>query len=217
LPRFIPFVEEVLGVPLNADLLKVPSPPKEIPAPVRQEAFSREIETALSPEQVVLDDRERLIHSHGQLSVEEIYRIIGGQCPKRIVDLVVYPKTEAEVAELVRLAERHDVVLIPYGGGTNVSGALLCPPEEKRMIVSVDMRRMKRIVEVDLENNLAVVEAGITGKDLEIELEARGLTSGHIPDSIEFSTLGGWIATNASGMKKTGMGTSRRLFWRPGW
>jgi alkyldihydroxyacetonephosphate synthase len=74
------------------------------------------------------------------------------------------------------------------------------------MIVSVDMSRMDRILEIDEKNHLIVVEAGITGKDLEAKLEERGLTSGHVPDSMEFSTLGGWIATNASGMKKNRYG-----------
>lgn len=67
----------------------------------------------------------------------------------------------------MKLAVKHDVALIPYGGGTNVSQALLLLPSEKRMIVSVDMGRMKKIVWVDKVNMLACIEAGITGVELD--------------------------------------------------
>jgi alkyldihydroxyacetonephosphate synthase len=93
-------------------------------------------------------------------------------------------------------------VLVPFGGGTNVTQALLLNPSEKRMIVSVDMSRMNKIKWVDKTNMMACVEAGIVGSDLERELKNYGVCSGHEPDSMEFSTLGGWIATRASGMKK---------------
>jgi alkyldihydroxyacetonephosphate synthase len=102
----------------------------------------------------------------------------------------------------VKLANKHNVALIPYGGGTNVTNSLLLSPKEKRMIVSVDMARMNRVRNVNLENMTATVEAGIIGVDLEKELEKYGVCCGHEPDSVEFSTLGGWISTRASGMKK---------------
>ena len=70
------------------------------------------------------------------------------------------------------------------------------------MVVSVDTRRMNKIESVDEHNLLATVQSGILGVDLETKLQKMGYTSGHEPDSIEFSTLGGWISTNASGMKK---------------
>ena len=96
--------------------------------------------------------------------------------------------------------------LIPYGGGTSVSNALQVPEIEDRMVVAVDTRRMDAILSIDEENRRVVVEAGITGSVLEELLEAKGLTVGHEPDSIELSTLGGWISTNASGMKKNRYG-----------
>lgn len=206
LPRFVPFVEQTLQVPFRPDGLREPRPPARLPAPVRNPGFLAELQKLIPSERMGADDAERLEHSHGQLSVDEIYRIVTGHAPERPVDLVVYPNSEAEVAELVRLADRHGVALIPYGGGTNVSGALLVPPGERRMVVSVDMRRMNRILEIDRDNQRATIEAGIMGRDLERELAEEGLTCGHVPDSVEFSTLGGWIATGASGMKKNRYG-----------
>ncbi len=206
LPHFMPFVEALLGVPVGPEHLQQTPPPPVLPEPVRAPAFLDELRAAHPGARIEDDDESRLIHSHGQLSVEEIYRLLGGGIPDRLVDLVVHPVSEEEVVTLVRLADRHGVVLIPYGGGTNVSGALACPPQERRTIVSVDMRGMSRILEIDRANGLVVVEAGITGKELEARLEAEGLTSGQVPDSLELSTVGGWIATNASGMKKNRYG-----------
>ena len=74
------------------------------------------------------------------------------------------------------------------------------------MIVSLDMARMNRIKWVDKINNLACIEAGIIGQDLEREMKSYGFVIGHEPDSVEFSTLGGWISTRASGMKKNTYG-----------
>lgn len=75
-----------------------------------------------------------------------------------------------------------------------------------RMILSLDMSRMDRILWVDKDNMIACVQAGIRGIELERKLKQQGVVSGHEPDSSEFSTLGGWISTRASGMKKNTYG-----------
>lgn len=116
--------------------------------------------------------------------------------------MVVYPDGHKQVEALVKLAVEHNVVLIPYGGGTNVTQALMLEERETRMIVSVDMSRMNKVLWVDRANNTAGVECGILGRDLEKELAKYGMICGHEPDSVEFSSLGGWISTRASGMKK---------------
>ncbi len=206
MPGFIPFIEDVLQVSINPEDVNVEIEDPSVPEPVVNEPFTAALQDRFEADQCVTDPDDRLTHSHGQLSVDEIYRVLYGAPLDRVVDLVTYPQCEDDVRDLVRLADQHDVCLIPYGGGTNVSGALSCPPDEKRMIVSVDMRRMDRILWVDEENHQACVEAGISGKQLEIALDAQGFTSGHDPDSVELSTLGGWIATNASGMKKNRYG-----------
>jgi alkyldihydroxyacetonephosphate synthase len=124
----------------------------------------------------------------------------------RCVDAVVFVADHNQAELLIAKAGEHKVVLIPYGGGTNVTEALLCDPNEKRMIVSVDMTRMNKIKWVDKKNMMACVEAGIIGKDLEKELSKFGVMCGHEPDSVEFSSLGGWVSTRASGMKKNKYG-----------
>lgn len=206
MPYFIPFAEEVLGVEIRPQDISVENDEKPVAEPRVNEEFFAAVQASFGVDQVSLDPGERLVHSHGQVSVDEVYRVLYGEPLQRTVDLVLYPQGEEEVRAIVRLADRHGVCLVPYGGGTNVSGALSCPPGEQRTIVSVDMRRMGRVLWMDEANLQACIEAGISGKQMELELNARGYTSGHDPDSIEFSTLGGWISTNASGMKKNKYG-----------
>ena len=203
--EFLPFVEEMLDIKIDYDNLKPVVTNRPVPRPALNDAFYQAIQAALAPEKVTTDDRQRLIHSHGQTTADEVYKVLYGTLD-RVVDLVVFPESQQEVETLIELAKRHDVCLVPYGGGTSVSCALQLPQNETRSIVSVDMRRMNKILWIDHENFRAEIQAGITGKDLEERLERVGYTSGHEPDSLELSTLGGWIATNASGMKKNKYG-----------
>jgi alkyldihydroxyacetonephosphate synthase len=113
----------------------------------------------------------------------------------------VRPGDETAVEAVLRAAIAADAVVIPFGGGTNISGSLEAPAEETRTIVSVDMSRMNQVLEIDDGSRLARVQAGVFGPELERQLNARGWTIGHFPDSFTHSTLGGWIATRSSGMQ----------------
>ena len=205
MPGFIPFLEETLAIKLDITDVKPERTDKPVPEPILNQGFIAALAAALPGGRTSDDRRERLLHSHGQTTVDEIYQVLYTHLD-RVVDWVVYPETHEEAAALVRLAAEYDVCLVPYGGGTSVSAALKLPKNEKRMIVSVDMRRMDAIEWIDRENMRAGVQAGITGKHLEERLAEQGFTCGHEPDSVELSTLGGWIATNASGMKKNRYG-----------
>ena len=184
----------------------IPESAPEVPAPHLDPRVMAALERLMPADRLSTDPATRLAHSHGQLSIGEVDRLLYGGRLGRVVDVVVEPVSEEEVRALVRAAIEHDASLVPYGGGTNVSGALMCPENETRTIVSIDMRRLSRVIAVDTTNGCALVEAGITGAALEEALAAAGQTCGHTPDSLEFSTLGGWIATSASGMKKNRYG-----------
>jgi len=149
---------------------------------------------------------ERATHSHGA-SLRELMHLRVGKFP-RVVDMVFFPKNSDQTEKFVELAHKHNVMVIPYGGGTNVTQALYLKQMEKeeRMIVSLDMSRMNKVQWIDRENMIACVQAGIRGQDLERDLKSNGVICGHEPDSMEFSTLGGWISTRASGMKKNTYG-----------
>jgi alkyldihydroxyacetonephosphate synthase len=205
MPHLIPFVEQMLGVPFDP-AAKIPLVAPVVPPPRIAPALLAALERAIPADRRSTDAEARLFHSHGQLSVREIdLALYGGGLP-RVVDIVVEPENEAEIDAVVAAAVAHGACLLPYGGGTNVSGALMCPQQDTRTMISIDMRRMRRVLSIDRANGCALVEAGITGGELEAALGAAGYTSGHEPDSLEFSTVGGWISTNASGMKKNRYG-----------
>lgn len=209
LPDFLPWVEEVMGIEIDVHDVHTPKYPPRIPKPVINGGFLRDIQGFLSEDQIVVDPLIRLRHGHGHTQ-EEMYAIKYGEIT-RVPDLVVFPTKEDHVCQLVRLALKHDVCLIPYGGGTCVTQALQCPENERRLIVSIDMKRMSRIVWIDPVNRLARIEAGAVGRHIMTQLAQYGFTIGHEPDSVEFSTLGGWIATHASGMKKNRYGNIEDL------
>lgn len=205
MPYIIPFANEEFGIKLDFSHKRPLTENPHITPVNRNEGFLAALAESLRPEQFTTDDRQRLIHSHGQTTTDEVSKVLYENL-ERTIDLVVWPESEADCLALVQAARAHNVCLIPYGGGTNVSNALQIPATETRMVVSVDMRRMNKIEWIDEANRTACVQAGILGSHLEELLAKRGYTCGHEPDSIELSTLGGWIATNASGMKKNRYG-----------
>lgn len=200
MPGFLPFCEDALGVKLDVSTPRKQAPLRVDPAN-KNYTFCAAIEQEFAPEDFTFEDRARAVHSHGQATADEVYQALYGRL-KRTVDMVFYCRSEQSAVRLTQLAAEHDVCLIPYGGGTNVTGALFLPEHEKRMIVSVDMRPLAKIEWINRANRQACVQAGITGIELEGLLRREGFTSGHEPDSQELSTLGGWISTNASGMKR---------------
>ena len=204
LADLLPWVQRKIHPDVTPFDLNPPHYPPAIPAPHENAAFVEAIRKQLQDDQLERDPEVRLRHGHGHTQ-EEMYAIKYGRIA-RVPDLVAYPSDEGQVVALVEAARRHDVVLIPYGGGTNVSDALRCPEDERRTIVSVDMSRMDRVLWIDPENQMACIEAGAVGRRIAKQLARHGFTLGHEPDSIEFSTLGGWIATHASGMKKNRYG-----------
>ena len=199
--NFIPFVEEILGVEFTLEPKIKEVEKKHVSDPNINEPFMADLKESFDIDRFSGEHNERLLHSHGQHSTDEVYKVLYNKLDQ-FADLVFYIESEEETVKLIDLAQKHNVCLIPYGGGTNVTNALRPPKEEKRMVVSVDTRRMADVESIDEHNLMVTVGAGITGKVLEQELNKRGFTVGHEPDSYEFSTVGGWISTNAAGMKK---------------
>ena len=209
LPYLLPWVRKVMEIELPVADTHPSQYPPDVPPPHQNLPFLHEIRNLLPDDAVTDEPLIRLRHGHGH-TLEEMYAIRHGRLD-RVPDLVVYPGTEAQVTAIVAAAVRHDVCLVPYGGGTNVTDALRCPVGEDRAIVSVDLSRLNRIRWIDPVNLMACIEAGAVGRQLQAELARHGFTLGHEPDSVEFSTLGGWIATHASGMKKNRYGNIEDL------
>eukprot|EP00944_MAST-04C_sp_MAST-4C-sp1_P007008 g7008.t1 len=200
MPSFRPWVEKIMSVDLAYLSLARENYPM-LPAPIYNKPFLEDISDRKCYKEIYTDDQCRLYHGHGH-TCQEVFELRHHETTKRMPDVVIYPGSHDHVVQIVEAAVKYDVVIIPYGGGTSVSGALECPEGEKRMIVSLDMQRMNRILWVDRENMMACIEAGAIGQDIADNLEKVGLTMGHHPDSEEFSSIGGWVSTRASGMKK---------------
>jgi alkyldihydroxyacetonephosphate synthase len=199
-PRLGPFLREALGLDVDA----VTGRPVDftrlaLAAPALPDELRGALEAAVGAAHVSVEPLDRLVHARGK-SLRDLVRHRRGDVG-RLPDAVVRPGDEAQVAAVVGAALEADAVLIPFGGGTNISGSLEAPPAEARPVVSVDLGRMDRVLEVDEASRLARVQAGVLGPELERQLAARGWTAGHFPDSFTHSTLGGWIATRSSGMQ----------------
>lgn len=208
MPGFIPFVESSLGVRVDLSDLNRRSE-RVAPTPRRNEELCAALAREFAADQYSSEPDARLTHSHGQATADEVYAVMYATLP-RVVDMVFFCRTQHDAERIVALAAIHDVCLVPYGGGTNVTGCLT-PPEDPRMVVSVDTTQLNRIEWFNPDNRQVCAEAGITGKELEAQLRRRGFTSGHEPDSFEFSTLGGWISTHASGMKRNRYGAIENI------
>ncbi|WP_369055475.1 FAD-binding oxidoreductase [Kineococcus terrestris] len=204
-PALAPFARRMAGIDFDAPPVRVPELSElTVPAP-RAPALLREaFVAAVGSEHVHDDDLDRVVHCYGK-SMRDLVRIRRGDFG-RLPDLVVYPGDEAQVEAVLRVALEHDAVVIPFGGGSNIVGSLEAPREETRPVVSVDMGRLRLVLEVDETSQLARIQAGALGPDLEEQLNARGWTLGHFPDSFKHSTLGGWIATRSSGMQSDRFG-----------
>jgi alkyldihydroxyacetonephosphate synthase len=124
--------------------------------------------------------------------------------PGRIPDAVAFPE-EGEIAELLRICGASGVRVVPRGGGTSVTGGLSCPEGEAPVVVA-DLERLTGLLALDRVSGLATFGAGIRGPALEASLAGHGLTLGHLPQSWELSTLGGWIVTRSSGQESIGVG-----------
>ncbi|HEY9721419.1 MAG TPA: FAD-binding oxidoreductase, partial [Oscillatoriaceae cyanobacterium] len=190
--------EEVQRPPIEESAIQLP--PSRLPA----EVFEA-IAQAVGELDVTAQARDRLVHAYGK-SYRDLVRIRRGQI-ENPPDAVVYATTEAQVEALIALAKVHGFAIIPYGGGTSVVGGLEMPENQReRTFVSLDLTRMEQLLSLDPVSQLAVVQPGILGPKLEELLQAQGFTLGHYPQSFEFSTLGGWVATRSAGQQSTRYG-----------
>lgn len=212
LPYLMNWFTDELGGNNSTQSLAQPLDLSKIPLPICCIQFKNEVKEWCK--YISEDPEDRLMHGHGHLC-DEIYMLRNNMYfDKRIPDIVIYPSCHNDVVEIVKLANKYNVVIIPMGGGTSVSGALICPENEMRPIASLDMTEMDKIHWIDPENFVAHIDAGIIGQDMERKLHKEGYTTGHQPDSLEFSSLGGWVATRASGMKKNVYGNIEDLIVR---
>ena len=163
------------------------------------EVMARVPPSSLPPHPLLtVDPEQRVRHALGQSFPDWVDARYGTLAT--FPAAVAFPTTNEEVQSLIAYARDVGARLLPYGGGTSVVGHLRIAPERQPVIV-VAMTRMNRLLDLNERSYLATFQAGVRGPDLEAALRARGFTLGHFPQSFEYSTLGGWIATRSVGQE----------------
>jgi alkyldihydroxyacetonephosphate synthase len=141
---------------------------------------------------------DRALHTYGR-SYRDIVRAFSRDFSPA-PDFVVTPRTEDEIAAVLAWCSAERVAAIPFGGGTSVvSGVEGAVGEAYRGVVSIDLRAFDKVLEIDATSRAARIQAGAMGPAIERALAEHGLSLRHYPQSFEFSTLGGWIATRSGG------------------
>lgn len=158
---------------------------------------------------VSVDNEVRLRHARGQSFPDWI--VMHGGDFEVFPDGVAFPESTADVETLLKLASEHDLIVIPFGGGTSVAGHIN-PQKGSRPVVTIAMSKMDQLTDLDSESQIATFGAGTQGPAVEAQLDAHGYRLGHYPQSWELSTLGGWIAARSSGQQSLGYGRIEQMF-----
>lgn len=186
-----------------------PTPPVAVdeirlaPSRLTEEAVAALVD--LLGQENVGTDRDSRLRRAGGKSYLDLLRRRGGDASDA-PDGVVRPGTTEETAALLALCSELAVVVVPFGGGTSVVGGLSGMDPDDRPSVAVDLSRMASVQSIDAPSSLVTVGPGMRGPALEEELGREGLTFGHLPQSWEFATIGGYAATRSAGQSSTGVG-----------
>ncbi|MBV9750166.1 MAG: FAD-dependent oxidoreductase, partial [Acetobacteraceae bacterium] len=142
---------------------------------------------------------ERAAHTYGKSYPDTVHGLLGeyGNAP----DVVAYPRDEDELVAVMDWAGGVQAALTPFGAGSSVVGGVepRIDGQRHKAAVTIDLRRMDRVIEVDRASRAARIQAGALGPALEAQLKPYALSLRHFPQSFEYSTLGGWIATRSGG------------------
>jgi alkyldihydroxyacetonephosphate synthase len=178
--------------------------PVTLPASGLPEAALADFRAVLGDDHVLVDDDSRRLRTRGK-STPDLLRARAGDLTDA-PDAVLRPDDAAQVQAVLEVAGRHHVAVVPFGGGTAVTGGLVARRAGFAGVVSLDLLRMKRLLGVDRTSMTAELEPGLRGPEAEALLAEVGLTLGHYPQSFEFATIGGFAATRSSGQSSAGYG-----------
>ncbi|MBI1748778.1 MAG: FAD-binding oxidoreductase [Acidobacteria bacterium] len=188
--------EKTPPIPLDQIRLPEPATPDDLPS---------KFESLLGAAQISTDRLVRLKHSLGR-SYTDLLRLRQGQID-RAPDLVLFPRSPTDIETALRLATENHVSVVPFGGGTSVVGGVeALRGNAAAGAITLDLANLNRVIDVDEKSDVAIMQAGLSGPALEAALREKGYTLQHFPQSFEFSTLGGWIATRSAGQASTKYG-----------
>lgn len=175
-----------------------------LPEPVLDPAARAALVDAVGAEHVLADREARAEHAGGK-SYRDLARARSGVADEA-PDAVVLPGDGAEVEAVLRTCVDHDVAVVPFGGGTSVVGGVRALRGKHQGVVTLDLRRLNDLHDVDAESRMATLGAGLRAPEAEQLLAAHGLTLGHLPQSFEQATIGGFAATRSAGQASSGYG-----------
>jgi alkyldihydroxyacetonephosphate synthase len=197
-------LREELGADLAARRSPVALEAVRLPEPRLPAGARSRLEAAVGAEQVLDDRPARVAHAAGR-SYADLLRLRSGDA-SHAPDAVVEPGSADQVRAVLAACEEARVAVVPFGGGTSVVGGVEPLSDGFDGAVALDLRRLDRVVEVDRASLTATLEAGLLGPEAERRLAEHGVTLGHFPQSFEYSTVGGWVATRSAGQASSGYG-----------
>lgn len=168
-----------------------------------------ELRTITGPENVATDATERILHAGGKNTPDLLRRRSGDAL--EAPDAVVFPGSSEEVGEILALCVKRQLAVVAFGGGTSVVGGVEPLRGRFAAVITLDLRRLDRLLHIDPVSRTATFEAGIRGPAIESALAPHGFTLGHFPQSHQEATLGGYVATRSAGQASTGYGRSDEL------
>ena len=174
------------------------------PPSALDDALLDELRDALGADHVLTDDATRTLRTRGK-STPDLLRARAGDLDDA-PDAVVRPDGHDDVVAVLAWADQHRVAVVPFGGGTSVTGGLAARRDGFAGVVSLDLVRMKRLLAVDEVSMTVTLEPGLRGPEAEALLAEHGLTLGHYPQSFRHASIGGFAATRSSGQSSAGYG-----------
>jgi alkyldihydroxyacetonephosphate synthase len=158
----------------------------------------------------VHDDRlTRVTHAAGK-GYPDLVRMRAGNAASA-PDAVVYPADATEVRAALDICGSEQVAVVPFGGGTSVVGGVEPVADGSSGVISLDLGRIAAVETVDERSLTADIGPGMRCPEVEEALGARGFTLGHFPQSFEYATIGGCVATRSAGQASTGYGSIEKL------
>jgi alkyldihydroxyacetonephosphate synthase len=186
----------------------VPLQDVRMPEPALAERALKRLRDAVGEEWVRQDRLSRVTHAAGK-GYPDLVRLRSGAA-ENAPDAVVLPRAD-EIRAVLDACAEEGVAVVPFGGGTSVVGGVEPLRGPLKAAISLDLARIDHAQQVDKRSLTAVLGAGLRGPAVERALAGHGLTLGHFPQSWEYATLGGWVATRSAGQASTGYGSIEKL------
>ncbi len=200
----ISWLEQRFGAPLAARVAPPELDDLRLSASQLSKRATAKLSACVGAANLRTDRGARLIHAAGKGYPDLLAVRSGKRLPAP--DAVVYPADESDVRAVLKICGGQGIAVVPFGGGTSVVGGVAPLRGGFDSVIALDLCRLRKLIDLDQSSRIGTFGAGLRGPELEHLLRARGYTLGHFPQSFEYSTVGGWVATRSAGQASTGYG-----------